>query len=300
MMVGRHSSLTDIYSTPVGAARRLPAVRASQPTGVLDLGDLPAYWTLLNREFQMLEDLPPLAEARLLSARAFDESRPAGHRTYMEAKRYLSVAKDNHQALLALLEHHGATLWAPWSLLRPVFEASFFASWILNPDTGLERRRRGLRCEVLDCYQQRAHRRAFKKLPEARQLIEEAEREQEQGSLAVYRAEAAALGADFDRVIRQSVNIVDELPKLSFAKGQPEFAAFLESTWRLLSGYEHGLGWAMLRGADRGQGTAIPGGMGMVLSINDEEFVLAAKVTYALLVNACRLFRARHLEPSPR
>ena len=38
--------------------------------------------------------------------------------------------------------------------------------------------------------------------------------------------------------------------------------------------------------------------MGMVLSINDEEFVLAAKTTYALLVNGCRLFKTRHLEPS--
>ena len=266
----------------------------------MDLGNLPDHWALLAREFQTLENLPSLAAARLLSARAFDESQAAGHRAYMAATRYLSVARDNHEALLALLEHRGATLWAPWSLLRPVFEASFFASWILDPDTGIDRRRRGLRCEVLDCYQQRAHRRAFNKLPQARQLIEAAERQQEQGSLAVYRAEAAALGADFDRVMRQSVNIVDELPKLSFVKGQADFAAFLEGTWRLLSGLEHGLGWAMLRGADRGAETEIPGGKGMVLSIKDKEFVLAAKVTYAMLVNACRLFKTRHLEPSPR
>jgi hypothetical protein len=115
----------------------------------------------------------------------------------------------------------------------------------------------------------------------------------------VYRAEAAALGERFDRV-HQKINIIVELPKLSFARGQADFAAFLEGTWRLLSGFEHGLGWAMVRGADRGAETKIPGGAGMVLSIKDEEFVLAAKVTYALLVNACRLFKTRHLEPSPR
>ena len=40
------------------------------------------------------------------------EQLPAGHRAYMEAKRYLSVAEDNHEALLARLEHRGATLWA--------------------------------------------------------------------------------------------------------------------------------------------------------------------------------------------
>jgi hypothetical protein len=217
----------------------------------------------------------------------------------MGATRYLSVARDNHEALLALLEHRGATLWAPWSLLRPIFEASFFASWILDPDSGRDRRLRGLRCEVLDCCQQRAHRAAFKKLPEARRLIEDAERQQEQGSLAVYRADAAALAEPFDRV-HQRINIVEELPKLSFVRGQGDFAAFLEGTWRLLSGFEHGLGWAILRGADRGAETKVPGGMDIVLSIKYEEFVLAAKVTYALLVNACRLFKTRHLEPSPR
>ncbi|MDG4833045.1 hypothetical protein O7627_27610 [Solwaraspora sp. WMMD1047] len=194
----------------------------------------------------------------------------------MGVQRYLGVARDNHEALLALLEHHGATLSAPWSLLRPVFEASFFASWILDPGTVRDRRLRGLRCEVLDCYQQRAHRAAFKKLPEARRLIEDAERQQEQESLAMYRAEAAALAEPFDRVHQKS-KIVAELPKLSFARGRGHFAAFLERTWRLLSGFEHGLGWALLRGADRGEGTEIPGGMGMVLSIKDEEFVLAAR-----------------------
>jgi hypothetical protein len=147
----------------------------------MNLGNLPDFWALLAREFQMLENLPSLAEARLLSARAFDESQPAGHRAYIEATRYLGVARDNHGALLALLEHHGATLWAPWSLLRPIFEASFFASWILDSDSGRDRRLRGLRCEVLDCYQQRAHRAAFKQLPEVRRQIEDAERQQEQG-----------------------------------------------------------------------------------------------------------------------
>ena len=132
-----------------------------------------------------------------------------------------------------------------------------------------------------------------------RQLIEDSERQLDQGSLAVYRAEAAALGEPFDRV-HQKINIVLELPKLSFARTQGDFAAFLEGTWRLLSGFEHGLGWAVLRGADRGAETEVPGGMGVVLSIKDEEFVLASKTTYALLVNAIRLFTTRHLEPSER
>ncbi|MEU7826081.1 hypothetical protein [Catellatospora sp. NPDC049133] len=97
--------------------------------------------------------------------------------------------------------------------------------------------------------------------------------------------------------MHQKVNIVNELSKLGFVRGQHDFAVFLESTWRLLSGFEHGLGWAALRGADRGAETEIPGGKGIFLSINDEEFVNAAKVTYSLLTTACRLLRTRHLEP---
>ncbi|GAA1384690.1 hypothetical protein GCM10009661_66580 [Catellatospora chokoriensis] len=111
-----------------------------------------------------------------------------------------------------------------------------------------------------------------------------------------HTAEAAALGVPFDQA-HQKINITNELPKLSFVRGQHDFAVFLEGTWRLLSGFEHGLGWAALRGADRGAETEIPGGKGIFLSINDEEFVNAATVTYALLTTACRLLRTRHLEP---
>jgi hypothetical protein len=76
-----------------------------QPTGQkVNLGNLPDYRTMVAREFQALENLPSLSEARLLSARAFDESQVAGPRTYMAVQRYLGVARDNHEALLALLQ----------------------------------------------------------------------------------------------------------------------------------------------------------------------------------------------------
>jgi hypothetical protein len=164
------------------ASRTLPAVHAPRPTGALmDLGNLPDRWRMLAAEFPTLENLPSLGDARLLSARAFDESQVAGPRTSMAVHRYLGVARDNHEALLALLEHHGATLWAPWSLLRPIFEGSFFATWILDPESGRDRRLRGLRSEVLDFSPRRAHRAAFKRLPEARSVIEDAERQETQG-----------------------------------------------------------------------------------------------------------------------
>jgi hypothetical protein len=263
----------------------------------MDLGNLPEYWRLLAGEFRELENLPSLERQRLLSARAFDESQIAGQRTYMVATRYLSVARDNHEGLLALLEHHGATLWAPWSLLRPTFEASFLATWILDPEPGRERRLRGLRCEVRDFYERRNHRAAFKVLPQLRELIEDGERREEQGSLGTYRSEAAGLGVPFDRV-HQKINVTNELPRLSVVRGERDFAAFLEGTWRLLSGFEHGYSWALLQGTQRGAEAEIPGGMHVHLTISDDEFVIAAKSTYFLLMTACRLFKRRHLEPS--
>jgi hypothetical protein len=91
---------------------------------------------------------------------------------------------------------------------------------------------------------------------------------------------------------------VDELKKLSFVKGQREFGPFLEGTWRLLSGYEHGLGWALLSGSDRKAQADIPGGLTMELVINDDQFVTAAKSTYFLFLAAARLYVRRHFEPS--
>jgi hypothetical protein len=73
------------------------------------------------------------------------------------------------------------------------------------------------------------------------------ERREEQGSLATYRSEAAALGVPFDRV-HQKINVTNELPQLNVVRGEPDFAAFLEGTWRLLSGFEHGYSWALLQG----------------------------------------------------
>lgn len=275
-------------------------VRANIPTGdTMDLGNLHEYWRRITEEFQQLENLPPLASSRLLSARAFDESQVAGLRTYMEAERYLGVARDNHEALLALLEHHGATPWAPWSLLRPTFETSFLAAWILDPEDGSERRARGLRCEILDSYQQRNHRAAFKKLPELREVIEKAEEAVERDSLQTYKAEAAKLGRSFDR-LKQRIDVATELSRLSFVKDQRGFGLLLEATWRQLSGFEHGFGWALLSGSDYNIEARVPGGAHVSAVIKDDAFVNAAKSTYFLLLSACRPLARRHLEPDRR
>lgn len=261
----------------------------------MDLANLAEYWQVIDAEFDAIDRLPSLTATHTLSARAFDEAQVAGHRPYIEATRYLGVARDNHDALLAVLEHHGATVWAPWSMLRPTFESSFLAAWVLDPDDGRERRARGLRCEILDMYEQKRHRAAFKAIPELRDAIEEHERKLNETSITTYKTEAVALGRSFEN-LRQKVNVVDELKKLSFVD-VPHMGVFLEGTWRLLSGYEHGLGWASMRGSDGTVRATVPGGADMMLVINDDEFVNAAKSTYLLLIAACRLLRQRHTRP---
>jgi hypothetical protein len=228
----------------------------------------------------------------LLTARAFDEAKPAGPRTYIEVERFLNVARDNHYALTGLLTKHGATVWAPYSLLRPIFETSFLAAWILDPADSANRRTRGLRCEVRDAREQRTHLASFEALPEVRDLIRQLEHRDEIGSMRTYRAEAAALGIRWDR-LGQKVNLVDEIPKLSAVQAG-DLAPFVVATWRMLSGYEHGLSWASMRGSDTYRVAEIPGGVSMQMTINDDAFIMAGKTTYFLLLTACKLLERRH------
>jgi hypothetical protein len=161
------------------------------------------------------------------------------------------------------------------------------------PESG---RARGLRCEVRDALERRSHRNEFKAVPEVRRIIEDAEQEFESGPMMTYKAEAAELGRTFDWV-RRSVNVRDELAKLSFVSGQAYVAPMLQAAWRQLSGFEHGLGWAVFSGTDREVQADIPGGAQMHLTVNDEACVNAAKSTYFLLISACRLLSRRHLRP---
>lgn len=269
-------------------------MREMFPTGeTMDLGNLPQYWQEVDQAFGRLEALPSLRGQHLLSARAFDEAKPAGPRTYIEVERFLGVAWDNHYALLALLEKHGATVWAPWSLLRPIFETSFLAAWILDPDDSQDRRSRGLRCEVRDALEQRRHLASFASVPEMQDLIKKQEEHDNAGAMRTYQEEAEALGLDWERLKKQTVNIVDEIPKLSVVK-DGDLAPFVIATWRSLSGYEHGLTWASMRGSDTERVGEVPGGVSMQLTINDGEFVNAGKATYLLLLTACRLLERRH------
>jgi hypothetical protein len=264
----------------------------------VDWQNLPLYWQEVGRLVNVIDHIAERkASPTDLTARTFDEAQTAGHRVYMEASRYLSVAVDNHEALLALLPAHGATLWAPWSLIRPMFESSFLAAWVLDPEEGLERRRRALHLEVQDSKQQRHYLECFLQVPSVSRAVREQLALNERRSGRTYKDEAVALGVPWDR-LGAAVSVFDGLPKLSAVASQDkETKAYLQATWRMLSGYEHGLMYAALKGSDRATMTNVPGGKSIQLTINDDAIVTALKSTYFLFLTAARLFERRRTRP---
>jgi hypothetical protein len=113
------------------------------------------------------------------------------------------------------------------------------------------------------------------------------------GSGETYRREAAELGLAWVTCERD-VSVLDSLPKLAMVQRLgKEAGAILQATWRMLSGYEHGLTFAALRGSDMSVVAPVPGGQTVQLSVNDEALVMALKSTYLLLLEAGRLYDRR-------
>lgn len=153
-------------------------------------------------------------------------------------------------------------------------------------------RQNGAYTACLDYCEQRKHQEAFRVFPEVREMVDKSDQAAEQRRLSTYRTEVTVVGWTFDKLC-QKINVTQERPRLSFVKEQHQFAPLLEGTWRLLSGFERGLGWALLSGTDRRVEAEIPGGLALDLVINDDAFVNAAKSTCFLLLSACRLFTRR-------
>lgn len=261
-----------------------------------DLGSLPRLWDGLEEVYNRVTGLPD-PDVTALTSRRFDESQTAGHRSYFTAARYLGVAMDNHEALVALLTKHGAGFAAPYSLLRPMFEAGFFACWVLDPLDGLERRKRGLRCEINDERERTAFHEVLTALPDVGNLVRDDLLERERTVGKKFRDEAAAIEMPWD-VARQRVNVFQELPKLRYLAGQDvEVRTMVVAQWRLLSGMEHGLAYAMMRSSDVSKEVTIPGGQQVRLTINDDMFQNASKITIWLVIEALRRFEHLHTRP---
>lgn len=213
----------------------------------------------------------------------------------MTAERYLGVAWDNHSALVALIQSpHGLSPSAPWNLLHPTFEAAFHAAWILDPEESLERRRRALRVEWLDELDHRRYYDVMRMQSAVRDADwQEASRhlaQRKDANEASYRSHAEALDLPCPPA---SVNIRDELGRLSHCAGLPDSDVLLRSVWRALSGHQHGKASAMLRGSDKSDRHKVPGGVYAVLSINDDAFLTAADGTVNIHMEAVALLLKR-------
>lgn len=223
-----------------------------EPDGTLDLGDLQRRWSECQRVRAHAMSAAGAAGAQVLCPRNVDEPQVGGHRVYAAAERYITIADENHDALVSLLEHHGATPTAPWNLLRPTFEASFYARWLLRPEDSIGRRRRGIQLEWLD---DEAARRFGNLARSNTKLLEElgmpdagVQQEMDRANTRVYAGEASKVGLTYrthDRKGRRvtpeppGVNVSNELARL---ESDPMVTLGLQTTWSTLSGIQHSQG----------------------------------------------------------
>lgn len=270
-----------------------------EPDGTLDLGDLEVRWAQVDQVRVKSLASERGWDRRLLCARSLDDGRVGAHRTYAAAERYLSIADENHDALTSLLRHHGATPTAPWNLLRPSFESAFRALWLLNPEDGQERRRRGVHLEWLDDEAARKYRNVTLRDPALLKRLgvpEEAlaaSREGDRVNAKVYQREADELGLPYrtkdwqGRTIKPApfqVNVEDQLGKL--IPDDKVLTLGLLTTWKTLSGITHSEGSALLRVSDHSTESEYKGGRQVRITINDSAFYMAAITTTVLRVLA--------------
>lgn len=289
--------------TGVGASGQDRSVLSNHRThtGNIDLSDLARRWRLLEQLYATAESVIAAHDPRIFCARTFDQGQTAGQRVYTTAERYLNIARDNHQALVALITSpHGITTFAPWNLLRPEFEASFYAAWILDPDDSRERRRRALRLELLDQRDHNLYYEDVMRMAEGPAVGELADgfvalstslEEARQRNEAVYSQEAAQLDLPYPKIA--GVNVLREIGTLSTCGEAPQTDFLLRATWRGLSGIQHGRASAVLRASNLRDGQETEYGIRGMLDVDDDAFRNAANATTCLHMEAVRLLLER-------
>jgi hypothetical protein len=231
--------------------RRMPRRRMDHRPEPIDMDNLGTYWQRVAEFDEQAHQAIQSWHTMNFTARFIDESQPAGPRTHVGVDRLLAIAMDNQEAFQSLITTRGVTHWSQWNLLRPVFEASFYVIWILDQRESKERRKRGLRPEVLDSKEQTKWIDALRDAgldSEALEAFKDRRTEAER----VYRDEANLLGLTW-ALAGQPVNVVQQLLALNYTKElfSGDTYKFLVSIWRRLSGFQHGFGCALMAGADK-------------------------------------------------
>jgi hypothetical protein len=291
--------------SPSSNSRSLSCVRqveTESSDGLLDLGDIPRIFQKLDEmiaHFRRIDD-QHRAKHYTFTQRLFDKARPAGERTYIQAFRAIETAWENYSAIFGLLQGHGATVFAPHNLIRPAFEAAFYALWALDPEDGRDRCMRGLRLAIEDNRQHRNWTDELVKIPG----LTDAQREQMRAPIAnastVYREEAAKLGANWN-VVSQKPNVEEAIPKLRpvVELSDPVIPHTLVAAWRQLSGYQHGHMYAAVAGANLSVKLEIPGGVIAWMTIDDEQFGLAMQHAALMQMWAVHAYIGRTITQAP-
>lgn len=259
----------------------------------VDLGDLTHHWEVTDLLFREYDKLPANAFGPELIDRFIDEQQTAGHRVYIGAASHLDNAREHLDLLRHLLTQVGPTPRVPWTLMRSVFESSFWANWLLEPQTSFERRWRALRLEVSGHKERRNfYADYYKAYPE------EAERTAAHNLTheKVYRSEIEAMGKTWGDA-NQKINVHRELAELRVVKDLPlTLESQAVASWRALSGMQHGHAYALMHLSDVVDGPVILGGRTGTVTIGDAPLQIVGTISHILLVSGLATFIKRSSE----
>lgn len=224
-----------------------------------------------------------------------DESQPSGNRTYITAQRLLSRAHENHNAFLDHVNSVGFSTHAPFNLLRPVMECSLWALWLLDPEEGLERRRRGLKLDIDDHRQEVAYLQQLGRMSGVGRSFREAAARRAASVVPIYTGEAEALETSFADLKNQRLNLVDSISEIRWltSRYDKDTTHLFAAEWRRLSGYEHGRAWVSVHGSDQEVIAKVPGGVELHLTASDQSIQLATSSANLCLLEAARLYTRR-------
>jgi hypothetical protein len=272
------------------------------PSGDLDLGDVPRMAHVLQGRIEHFRRIEAQYRGRnyRLTQRLFDEARPAGKRTYIHASQSIETAWENYSAVFGLLQGpHGATPVAPYNLIRPAFEAAFYALWALEPEDGSERCLRGLRLAVEDNRQRRAWIEELVKIPGLSDAERHLMRKPVAKANTVYQQEAEGLRVKWPKVT-EKVNVEQAIPRLQHIVdlADPLILHTTVAAWRQLSGFQHGRVYAIVGGSDVSREFEIPGGAVVRVTIKDQDFTLAMQHAGLMLRWAAETYIARTITQS--
>jgi hypothetical protein len=184
-------------------------------------------------------------------------------------------------------------------LIRPAFEAAFYALWALEPEDGSDRCLRGLRLAYEDNRQRSLWIDELIKIPDLTDAERQRMREPVAKASHVYRQEAEALHVKWDKVT-QKVNVLEAIPKLQHIADLSDPLALhtTVAAWRRLSGYQHGHIYAIAGGSDLSTEFEIPGGALVRVTMSDQDFTLAMQHAALMQLWAVETYIARTITQS--